>query len=201
MTDRQGLRGGANVVHRSGGVDAAWWLPAREPAGVICHGDAAPCNSVVREGEAVGLIDFDAALLGPRVSGVAHAVHRFAPLQGPDNPESFGKPQEQPAAPPPSAGRTARASAPRSSTPSRNGCGSCSPSCATGPPTAPRRSGDTWRKATPRRTRPTSALYRPTAPPCGVPARGDCRHGWSRPCRRASARRGASRLAGPGRLG
>ncbi|MBL0801240.1 hypothetical protein G6539_12290 [Streptomyces albidoflavus] len=42
MTDRQGLRGGANVVHRSGDVDAAWWLPAREPAGVICHGDAAP---------------------------------------------------------------------------------------------------------------------------------------------------------------
>ncbi|WP_218828036.1 phosphotransferase [Streptomyces sp. CS227] len=127
---------------------AAWWLPAREPAGVICHGDAAPCDCVVREGEAVGLIDFDAALLGPRVQGVAYAVHRFAPLRGPDDPESFGKPQEQPAASPPSAGRTARASAPRSSTPLR-----------------------------------------------GVTAATDGA------VRAAGPRRGASRLAGPGRLG
>ncbi|MGW2264528.1 phosphotransferase [Streptomyces koyangensis] len=69
--------------------------PAREPAEVICHGDPAPCNYVVRNGEAVGLIDFDAARPGPRVRDVAYAIHRFAPLHGPDNPESFGTPREQ----------------------------------------------------------------------------------------------------------
>ncbi|MGA5223205.1 phosphotransferase [Streptomyces koyangensis] len=69
--------------------------PAREPAEVICHGDAAPYNYVVRNGEAVGLIDFDAAHPGPRVRDVAYAVHRFAPLHGPDNPESFGTPRVQ----------------------------------------------------------------------------------------------------------
>ncbi|MGA5428049.1 phosphotransferase [Streptomyces koyangensis] len=75
--------------------DDAWWPPVREPAEAICHGDAAPCNYVVRNGEAVGLIDFDAARPGPRVRDVAYAVHRFAPLHGPDNPESFGRPREQ----------------------------------------------------------------------------------------------------------
>ncbi|MEU6111139.1 phosphotransferase [Streptomyces albidoflavus] len=75
--------------------DDVWWLPARDPAEVICHGDAAPYNYVVRNGEAVGLIDFDAAHPGPRVWDVAYAVYRFAPLHGPDNPESFGTPQEQ----------------------------------------------------------------------------------------------------------
>jgi len=72
-----------------------WWLPARSPAEVICHGDAAPYNCVVRDGRAVGLIDFDAAHPGPRIWDVAYAVYRFAPLQAPANPDGFGGPQEQ----------------------------------------------------------------------------------------------------------
>ncbi len=72
-----------------------WWLPARSPAEVICHGDAAPYNCVVREGTVVGLIDFDAAHPGPRMWDVAYAVYRFAPLHAPDNPDSYGSPAEQ----------------------------------------------------------------------------------------------------------
>ncbi|MEV6551063.1 aminoglycoside phosphotransferase family protein [Streptomyces sp. NPDC051597] len=75
--------------------DDLWLLPRREPAEVMCHGDAAQYNSVVKDGVVVGFIDFDAAHPGPRVWDVAYAVYRFAPLQGPDNPESFGTPQEQ----------------------------------------------------------------------------------------------------------
>ncbi|MBB1245419.1 phosphotransferase [Streptomyces durbertensis] len=75
--------------------DDPWLLPARQPAEVMCHGDAAQYNCVVRDGAAVGFIDFDAAHPGPRVWDVAYTVYRFAPLQGPDNPESFGTPWEQ----------------------------------------------------------------------------------------------------------
>ncbi|ABP54774.1 phosphotransferase [Salinispora tropica] len=75
--------------------DDPWLLPARQPTEVMCHGDAAPYNCVVRDGAAVGFIDFDTAHPGPRVWDIAYAVYRFAPLQGPGNPESFGTPQEQ----------------------------------------------------------------------------------------------------------
>lgn len=75
--------------------DDRWQLPARSPAEVICHGDAAPYNCVVRDGRVVGLIDFDVAHPGPRVWDVAYAVYRFAPLQAPANPDSFGGPLEQ----------------------------------------------------------------------------------------------------------
>jgi Ser/Thr protein kinase RdoA (MazF antagonist) len=61
----------------------------------MCHGDAAPYNCVLKDGLPVGFIDFDAAHPGPRVWDVAYAVYRFAPMQGPDNPESFGTAQEQ----------------------------------------------------------------------------------------------------------
>ncbi|MFI6638880.1 phosphotransferase [Streptomyces sp. NPDC050504] len=82
----------AGFVPRS---DDRWLLPAREPREVMCHGDAGQYNCVVRDGVAVGFIDFDAAHPGPRVWDVAYAVYRFAPLQGPDNPEGFGTPRKQ----------------------------------------------------------------------------------------------------------
>lgn len=75
--------------------DDLWLFPARQPAEVMCHGDAAPYNCVVRDGAAVGFIDFDAAHPGPRVWDIAYAAYRFAPLQAPSNPESFGNPTEQ----------------------------------------------------------------------------------------------------------
>jgi Ser/Thr protein kinase RdoA (MazF antagonist) len=75
--------------------DDLWLFPARQPAEVMCHGDPAQYNCVVKDGRPVGFIDFDAAHPGPRVWDVAYAVYRFAPLQSPGNPEGFGTAQEQ----------------------------------------------------------------------------------------------------------
>ncbi|KYF61926.1 aminoglycoside phosphotransferase [Sorangium cellulosum] len=75
--------------------DDRWQLPARSPAEVICHGDIAPYNSVVRDGRVVGFFDFDVAHPGPRLWDLAYAVYRFAPLHAPTNPDSDGSPEEQ----------------------------------------------------------------------------------------------------------
>jgi len=72
-----------------------WMLPPRAPGEVICHGDIAPYNCVVRDGRVVGFFDFDTAHPGPRLWDVAYAVYRFAPLHSPDNPECLGDPTEQ----------------------------------------------------------------------------------------------------------
>lgn len=77
------------------GPDDRWQLPPRPPAEVICHGDVAPYNSVVRDGRVVGFIDFDVAHPGPRLWDLAYAVYRFAPLHAPTNPDSAGSPEEQ----------------------------------------------------------------------------------------------------------
>ncbi|WP_437972903.1 aminoglycoside phosphotransferase family protein [Sorangium sp. So ce295] len=77
------------------GPDDRWQLPPRPPAEVICHGDLAPYNCVVRGGRVVGFIDFDTAHPGPRVWDVAYAVYRFAPLHAPSNPDSAGSPEDQ----------------------------------------------------------------------------------------------------------
>jgi hypothetical protein len=60
--------------------DAAWQLPAREPAEVICHNDAAPYNMVFREGRLAGLIDVDTASPGPRLWDLAYTAYRMAPF-------------------------------------------------------------------------------------------------------------------------
>lgn len=51
---------------------------------VICHNDFAPYNCVFRDGNAVAVIDFDAACPGPRAWDLAYALYRFAPLSRPD---------------------------------------------------------------------------------------------------------------------
>jgi Ser/Thr protein kinase RdoA (MazF antagonist) len=57
-----------------------WQLPARSPCEVICHGDFAPYNVVLNDGEVTGLIDFEAAHPGPRVWDLAYGIYRWAPL-------------------------------------------------------------------------------------------------------------------------
>jgi len=57
-----------------------WQLPPVEPVEVICHNDAAPYNTIVRDGMAVGFIDFDTAAPGPRAWDLAYALYRFVPL-------------------------------------------------------------------------------------------------------------------------
>ncbi|WP_037353970.1 aminoglycoside phosphotransferase family protein [Amycolatopsis orientalis] len=77
------------------GLPGGWMLPDREPAEVICHGDFAPYNCVLRGEEVVGLIDFDTAHPGPRSHDLGYAVYRFAPLTHPANEDGFGSVEEQ----------------------------------------------------------------------------------------------------------
>ncbi|WP_370933243.1 aminoglycoside phosphotransferase family protein [Amycolatopsis sp. cg13] len=76
-------------------LPGGWMLPDREPAEVICHGDFAPYNCVLRGEEVVGLIDFDTAHPGPRSHDLGYAVYRFAPLTDPANEDGFGSIEEQ----------------------------------------------------------------------------------------------------------
>jgi hypothetical protein len=76
---------------RAGGV---WRLPAREPAEVVCHNDAAPYNMVFREGRLVGLIDWDTASPGPRSWDLAYLAYRLVPL-GPDGADPGPVPPEE----------------------------------------------------------------------------------------------------------
>ncbi|MFJ8490039.1 phosphotransferase [Streptomyces sp. NPDC094038] len=67
--------------------DDVWMFPAREPAEVICHGDAATYNTVFRDRLPVAFIDFDTAHPGPRLWDVAYTAYRFVPLYAPDAAE------------------------------------------------------------------------------------------------------------------
>lgn len=67
--------------------DDAWYLPPREPAEVICHGDAATYNTVFRDQLPVAFIDFDTAHPGPRLWDAAYTAYRFVPLYAPDAAE------------------------------------------------------------------------------------------------------------------
>lgn len=73
----------------------AWFLPEREPVEVVCHGDFAPYNCVVIDGEVVGVFDFDTAHPGPRRWDAAYAAYRWVPLADPSNPDGFGDIAEQ----------------------------------------------------------------------------------------------------------
>lgn len=60
--------------------DDQWLLPAQQPAEVICHGDFAPYNVVLKGAQVVGVFDFDAAHPGPRLWDLAYSVYCWAPL-------------------------------------------------------------------------------------------------------------------------
>jgi hypothetical protein len=52
---------------------------------VVCHGDLSPCNFVFRDGEPVGIIDFDAAAPGDRLDDLGYAIFLWLNL-GTDGP-------------------------------------------------------------------------------------------------------------------
>lgn len=64
-----------------------WYMPVREPAEVICHGDAATYNTVFRDGVPAAFIDFDTAHPAPRIWDAAYTAYRFVPLYAPDEAE------------------------------------------------------------------------------------------------------------------
>jgi len=63
-----------------------WFLPPRQPAQVICHGDFAPYNCALRPDGTLAVFDFDTAHPGPRLWDVGYAVYRWAPLTGSTSP-------------------------------------------------------------------------------------------------------------------
>lgn len=65
-------------------IDAAaskWMLSPRTPAEVICHGDYAPYNFVLKGCQVSGIIDFDTIHPGPRIWDIAYAVYTWAPFK------------------------------------------------------------------------------------------------------------------------
>lgn len=90
MRSERILRSAASLLHRYHQSSAlvlrdlaathAWQLPPRVPSEIVCHGDFAPYNVVVNDGEVTGIIDFEAAHPGPRIWDLAYALYRWAPL-------------------------------------------------------------------------------------------------------------------------
>jgi hypothetical protein len=87
-----GLRSAARLLRRVHDATAGFepppvveWAHAPVPgAATVCHGDPAPWNFVWRDGEAVGLIDWDHASPAPPMDDVAYAVETFAPFRPDD---------------------------------------------------------------------------------------------------------------------
>jgi hypothetical protein len=92
-----GLRSAARLLRRvhdatagwSGPPEGVWGLPPVEPAEVVCHGDPGPWNMVWRDGEAVGLIDWDFCHPGPRREDVAYALEYLAPFRDDDDAQRW----------------------------------------------------------------------------------------------------------------
>jgi len=61
-------------------IDGPWRLGGHSPAEVICHNDFAPYNLIMRDGELVGVIDFDMASPGPRLWDIAYLAYRLVPF-------------------------------------------------------------------------------------------------------------------------
>lgn len=62
---------------------ATWRL--RPPGPTFVHGDIAPWNVVVRDGQITGLLDWDQAGPGRWLEDLAYAAWVWAPLESPDN--------------------------------------------------------------------------------------------------------------------
>jgi aminoglycoside phosphotransferase (APT) family kinase protein len=75
--------------------NAVWWRPASPPVETIAHGDFAPYNCVIRNGQVAGVFDFDVAHPASRVSDLAYAAYRWVPLAAVPNPDGFGTPTDQ----------------------------------------------------------------------------------------------------------
>lgn len=81
-----------------GGINdtvSVWMLPSREPRQVMCHGDFAPYNVVLRGETAVGMMDFDCAHPGPREWDLAYGLYRWTAFHHPDTDGVFGTLDEQ----------------------------------------------------------------------------------------------------------
>ncbi|MGH3000102.1 MAG: phosphotransferase [Gaiellaceae bacterium] len=65
--------------------DATAGVDLAAPGEVVCHNDLSPCNFVFRDGQPVGIIDFDAAAPGERLQDIGYAIFLWLNL-GADGP-------------------------------------------------------------------------------------------------------------------
>jgi hypothetical protein len=72
-----------------------WMLPSVDPIEVMCHGDFAPYNVTIVDGETFGMIDFDTLHPGPRMWDIAYAVYRWVPFTNPTNRDDCFSLEEQ----------------------------------------------------------------------------------------------------------
>lgn len=72
-----------------------WMLPTIDPIEVMCHGDFAPYNITIMDGEAFGMIDFDTLHPGPRIWDISYAIYRWVPFTNPTNPDCNSTLEEQ----------------------------------------------------------------------------------------------------------
>ena len=88
--DERGLRSAARLLRRIHDASADWVPPedavfdappTAVDGDVFVHGDPGPWNFVWRDGEAVGLIDWDFLHRAPRLDDVAYALLWFAPMR------------------------------------------------------------------------------------------------------------------------
>ena len=66
----------ASGIHEPGAAD--------NPHEVVCHGDFGPWNLVWRDGQLVGILDWDFAYPAPARRDVVYAVEQLAPFRGDD---------------------------------------------------------------------------------------------------------------------
>lgn len=105
MRSDSALRSAASLLRRyhdcsalfaeSLNTDYVWQLPARAPCEIICHGDFAPYNVVLNDGEVTGIIDFETAHPGPRIWDLAYAIYRWAPLSSGTTMDGLGRLADQ----------------------------------------------------------------------------------------------------------
>lgn len=72
-----------------------WMLEVNTPVETMCHGDLAPYNVVIKDGQAAAFIDFDTLHPGPRIWDIAYSLYRWTPMMSQDNPESFGTEEDK----------------------------------------------------------------------------------------------------------
>jgi Phosphotransferase enzyme family len=79
------------VVGFTPDLDAVWRNPLAPARGeLICHGDFSPFNTIWRGGHLVGVIDWDFAQPGNRVSDLAYLAWYTVPLAGDRRTREYG---------------------------------------------------------------------------------------------------------------
>ncbi|NIK61075.1 phosphotransferase [Kribbella shirazensis] len=93
----EGLASAARLLRRIHDASRTWEPPAdaifghpilaalRRPGQVFCHGDPGPWNFVWRDGQAIGLFDWDYLHPGEPVDDIAYALFWFAPTRADDH--------------------------------------------------------------------------------------------------------------------